>query len=251
MFIKGSIALIASFFKSYPKFWIIFLTFFLFVGVVIYLTWLVEPKSQLKNILISNITDRQATISWTTEVPTRGALMVSENSSFPILPAFAKDLKKDDWDKDTQKVGYYNTHHITIGGLSPSKLYNFRIFQGQKKVFEGDFKTGATLSTIGRPNPVYGKIVGEDRKPIVKSLIYLQAVNEASVSALLSTVTNSEGGWSVDLANLRDINYENRFTLTKNTTEQLIIETGSLGRVKAATASGKDKPWPTVVIKGK
>lgn len=233
------------------KFWFFALIFFLVLGIVIYLTWLVEPTSDVKNILISNISDHQATISWTTSIPTRGTLMVSSNSRFPILPIFAKSLQKDDGEKNIQKTGYYITHHITIGDLAPSKKYNFRIFQGQKKVFEGSFFIGPTLS-IFTPNPVYGKVIKMDKKtPVARAIVYLRVVKNASASALLSTLTNSEGGWSIDLANLRDSTLKRHYDLTKKDQEQVIVEAGKLGRVKAATILGKDKPWPTIIIKGK
>ncbi len=241
--------LVAAFQKIY-KFRFFALIFFLILGILIYLTWLVEPSSDVRNILISNTSDHQATISYTTTIPTRGTMMVSANSKFPLLPVFSKDLQKDDGENNTSKTGYYLTHHITVGNLAPSKKYNFRIFQGQKKVFEGTFFTGSTPPSFTSPNPVYGKVVKSDKKtPVVRAIVYFKVVKDASSSALLSTLTNAEGGWSIDLANLRDPNLRNLSVLTKKTQEQIIVEAGNLGRVKAATILGKDKPWPTIIVK--
>lgn len=247
MFKSAFLGQIAIFLKKHIKLWIIPALFLLVLGVCIYITWLIEPSSDVKNILISNISDHQATISWTTKVPTRGELLVSSNFKFPILPIFSKDLQKDDLDKTSDKVGYYTTHHITIGSLDSSKRYNFRVFQGQKKVFEGSFKTGPTITGFIGPSPIYGKVLRSDKKtPVVRAIVYLRIIKNASSSALLSTLTNGEGGWSLDLANLRDANLRNHFILTKKSQEQIIIEAGNLGRVKAATTPGKDKPWPTI-----
>ncbi len=240
------------------KFWVFALIFFLILGLTFYSTWLIEPYSPPQNLSFSNITDHQITISWVTKIPTRGTIITSGNGSFPILPIFAKTLQKDDGEKNTLKIGYYTTHHITIGNLLPSKKYNFRIFQGQKKVYQGEFVTGSTLSTLSNPNPVYGKVLKSDKKTaVVGAIVYLRvekspvdsSSKESTSSSMLSTLTNKNGGWSLDLANLRDLTLRKNYPLSKKAIEEIIIETGSLGRVKTATVSGQDKPWSDIILK--
>lgn len=111
----------ASFFKKISKFWLFAPIILIILGLLIYSTWLIEPSSSPLNLVFSNITDHQASISWVTDIPTKGTIVVSADSKFPILPIFAKDIQKDDGEKSTKKVGYYITHHITIGNLSPKK----------------------------------------------------------------------------------------------------------------------------------
>ncbi len=57
-------------------------------------------------------------------------------------------------------------------------------------------------------------------------LIYFQASNEATKSALLSTMTNKDGGWSLDLGNLRTVDLQNIFKITPNTKEEIILDAG-------------------------
>lgn len=234
------------------------LIFLLGLGFLIYLTWLIEPYSRVKNILISNTTDHQSTISWTTAIPTKGVIIISSNSKFPILPIFAKNLLKDDGEKNSKKIGYYTTHHITIGALESAKEYQIRIYQGQKKVYEGQFTTAPTLSTLTTPNPVYGRVLKNDKKtPVVGAIVYLNLEKESSPSALLSTLTNSKGGWSIDLANLRSKDLKTYFAVEKSpvdsssgkTKEQAVIVPSKGGSFKAEVTYGADKPWPDIILK--
>lgn len=222
--------------------WPLLLIFLVSLGLFIYFTWLVEPSSSPKNLLISNVTDGQATVSYITDVSTKGAILVSSNNKFPILPIFSKSLQKDDGEKLLPGINRYTTHHITIGNLSPAKKYYYRVYQGQKKVFEGQFATKNTQSNLVNPNPVYGRVLKTNRKPVIGAIVYLRIGKEASQSALLSTITNQTGGWSLDLANLG---------VSSAISEQLLVEAGSLGRVKTATDSAHDKPWPDIILSTK
>lgn len=123
--------------------WILTLIFFL-----------IEPTTPLENVMVTNITDHQVSISWTTKKPTRGALVVSDSGKFPFLPFFIKDLKKDDSDKGFLRMGFYTTHLVTVENLKAKTGYQYIIYQGWKKVYRGNLLTGSTLLTLPNPNPV-------------------------------------------------------------------------------------------------
>lgn len=222
----------------------IFVGLIIIIGLLLYGLKLIEPFSPPQNIIFSNITDHQATISWTTAKATKGAILVSKNGKFPILPLFTT-VYKDDGEKNLNRMRFYTTHKVTMDNLNPKTNYKFRIYQGWKKVYEGSFNTGPTLQSISTPNPVYGKIVGADKKtPVVGALVYLQA----SSSAVLSTLTNTQGGWSVDLGNLRTKDLKMIYPVASGSGEFLVVETGK-GRFKAETLVGQDKPWPDIILK--
>ncbi len=210
---------------------------------------LIEPSSPPLNIFLSNIADHQTSISWVTEKPTRGEIIISEDGKFPLLPFLASKIYYDGGEKALKKAYFYTTHLVTIDNLKPETNYQFRIYQNWKKKYQGSFKTGPILSSILSPDPTYGRVVSVDKKPVVGALIYLQATNESSKSALLSTMTNSEGRWSLDLGNLRNLNLKNIFKLTGNMKEQIIVDGGSYGRVKTETSTKEDKPWPDIILK--
>lgn len=228
----------------------------LVAGFLFYYTLkLIEPSYLPQSVLISNITDHQAAVSWVTEKATKGSLILSTNGRFPILPVFTR-VFKDDGEKRLKQAGFYTTHHITIAELEPNKTYQFRIYQGWKKQVQGSFTTGTTLQSINTPNPVYGRILTSDKKPIIGAIVYLQVVDEASKSAkakpkrsaLLSALTNTEGRWSIDLANLREGNLKQAYLPSKKSQEQIIVEGGIYGRGKANTTINQDNPWPDIVL---
>lgn len=218
------------------------------IGLLLYIVKLIEPASEVKNLFLSNITDHQVTLSWTTEKPTKGEVLISENNKFPLLPFWSKKWEKDDGEKSLTATNFYLTHHITIGDLKPNQTYYFRIYQGWKKALQGQFTTGSALSSVNTPNPVYGRVVLSDLKtPIVGALVYLEVQTASASSALLSTLTNTTGRWSLDLANLRTKDLKLAYKVSSRSAEKVFIDTGK-ARVKSETQPGKDKPWPNIIV---
>lgn len=227
----------SSFFGAL-KYFIFLILILLGIYYIFLFFFIIEPSSQPQNVFISNITNGQATISYTTKTPTKGTVLISKDGKFPALPLFVNPTK-DDGEKNLKKSGFYTTHHITLTNLESKTIYKFRIYQRLRKVYDGQFKTNTVSSSLSSPEPVYGKVLTVDKKPIIGAIVYLQVENEASKSALLSTLTNNEGGWSIDLANL---------SLDDYTKEMVVVEAAELGRGKAYTTPGKDRPWPDILI---
>lgn len=226
-----------------------FLIAFFVLGVVLgifLVAFALEPKSVIKSLVFSNITDHQITISWVTEKETKGVVVVSQGK-LPVWPIFVKNYSKDDGEKSLKKVGRYITHHVTITNLNPDNKYKFKIFQGLKTAFNGEFRTFKTLDSLDGPNPIYGRVLSKDKRPVIGAIIYLQAKTASQSSSLISSQTNLTGRWSLDLANLRTSNLDEGFDLKSNTLEIVIVETGK-GKVKAETKQGQDKPWPDIII---
>lgn len=233
-----------------PKkiFWI-FLVFIAVIAFLFYSLKLIEPSSSPKNILFSNITDHQVTVTWVTDKPTRSKIYLSKDGKFPLLPFLSKDLYKDDGEKTLNKTNFYSTHKITVGDLEPNKTYEFRIYQDWKRIYQGTLRTGSTLNSINTPNPVYGRVLLSDKKtPAVGALVYLQVVQGATSSAMLSAMTNSDGRWSLDLGNLRSKDLKSPFKTASSSAEMIVVEIAK-GRFKAETKPGKDEPWSDIILK--
>lgn len=222
---------------------ILLITPFLYYGLK-----LIEPSSPPQNVFLSNIADHQVSVSWVTEKPSRGEIIISEDGKFPLLPFLASKIYHDDGEKVIKKMNFYTTHLVTIEDLKPNKNYQFIIYQDWKKKYQGSFNTGITLSTITSPNPVYGRVFFSDQKPVVGALVYLRIINEASGSALLSTMTNSEGRWSLDLANLRTGDAKSIFNTKGKVVEEMIVDTGK-SKAIATTTTKQDNPWPDIILK--
>lgn len=80
------------------------------------LAFLLEPVSPPQHIFLSNISDHQVAVSWTTKIPTRGSI-------------FAKQWHKDDGEKHLKTSGFYITHHVTVEDLFPNTSYSFQIYE--------------------------------------------------------------------------------------------------------------------------
>jgi len=128
------------------------------------------------------------------------------------------------------KKGQYYTHHVTVPNLDADKEYYFRVGNGYISFKEGktkgveyierempaisEFKqkTRETIKDISSPEPAYGTsynvFYSSDgqvgTKKSFDSVIFLKTFKEGTEYPLMSAVTNSNGGWSIDLANVRD-----------------------------------------------
>jgi len=157
-------------------------------------------------------------------------------------------LQKDDGDKSLPRPGFYTTHHVTLENLKSGKTYTFAIYQGIGKKYIGRLTTAQALSSLPSPNPVYGRVLDKNKKPIVGAMVYLRAKNGSKSSTLLSALTNLSGRWSLDLGNLRTEDFKSAFPTSASTVEEILIYAGTKGTGKATTSPGKDKPWPDLIV---
>lgn len=209
----------------------------------------IEPNSTPQNVKTSNITDRQATVSWATAKATRDLVVLTEDNSFPVFPMFAKKKYVDDGDKGLANPKFYTTHHVTIGDLKPNAKYYFKIYQGVQEVHSGEFTAGPTFASSATPNPVYGRIIKADKTPVAGAIVYLQEGQGETLSSLLSTLTNAQGGWSIDLANLRTQDLQKNYEAAQSEAMEIAVEGGARGRGGVKVSAESKAPLPDIVIK--
>lgn len=241
---------------------ILFLTGLGLLGYVGYLTYLSLEYSPYR-VTISNITDSSVTVSWVTDIPTKGYVYYKEKDSFLPGPLgwFRSEIAYDDrdWAKNQSicvnefnqkveldnnytvvdssnfdceniqidEVGDFLTHHVTLRNLEESKEYYFRVGNGfwswSPKV--PSIKTFSLLEEVGEPTPVFGKIVLFEGVAADDSIIFGQFnnVEEKKESILYSSVTNRDGGWYLDAGNVRADNGE---VFKMNSGEDMFYVTG-------------------------
>lgn len=126
------------------------------------------------------------------------------------------------------KYGKYYTHHITVQNLEAEKEYFFRVGDGviSFRKNSGEFvvgeiegvdeflaKTSPLFNEVLAPNPAFGTTetvyqTSDGYYSYEKeydSMVFLSIKNSDGLSfPVLSSVANKDGGWSMDLANLRD-----------------------------------------------
>lgn len=219
---------------------------------IIIISLFFEPSTKPEGVNLTNQSDKSVTVTWTTKKPTKGIILISENGKFPLSPIVADLIYKDDDEKGTPTVGRYLTHSVTIGKLKPDTTYQYRIYQGLRYVYEGEFKTTTSLSDISTPNPVYGQILSAEDKPVAGALVFLRVASSInSHSSVLSTLTNINGRWSIDLSSLRSSDLSGPFTPSDKSTYEVIVESVNKGKFKSATTSAYLKPYPTILLKAK
>lgn len=131
-----------------------------------------------------------------------------------------KVLKKDE----------YYTHHVTVQNLDAEKEYFFRVGNGyisykngktkdveyiereMPAISEFKQKTQPTITDVTAPSPAYGTsynlFSGREGQIGMRmnfdSVIFLKTFKGGIEYPLMSAVCNSDGGWSIDLANVRE-----------------------------------------------
>lgn len=220
------------------------------VGVVLF--YILMPVYPPQNLGITNLTDHQAVLSWVTKRPTESTIILADSKGgFPVLPAFSKNLHKDDYDKQSLILGKYATHYVTIPNLEPNREYKYRIYEGIKKVFEGRFVTIAPTSALPAPDPVYGTVyLSDGQTPAPGIMVYLRIASNDIYSGTLSALTNPSGKWSIDLSNLRSIDLKESFVRNPDKyVAQVMVEGGTLGRFKIAADQSTMRPFPNILLK--
>lgn len=180
------------------------LIIFLVVTLILLLTALLKvfmnewSRIEPKNVRFTNLTSNSITISWTTEKPTIGSVVVyDKKSKFPISfhlsdngqyfdskdKQFSKSLisaiinfqlisdpkvflGKEDLDVDgiAPFLQPYHTHHVVVNGLNPGEDYTFMV--GDNILFRGisDINGNFNISTLNSsgellsPYPAYGSL---------------------------------------------------------------------------------------------
>ncbi len=147
-----------------------------------------------KEIVISNISDTGATISWVTEVETTG--YVNYGTAADTLNLIASDIR----DLSKSAPEKYKTHIVEIKNLSPSTNYFFEVKSDGQSLVEGaNFKTDAINESVPLPKTLKGKVNVEE--PYL--LVYFFAGNNRTVSEIRSTYTANNGTFTYDISNIQ------------------------------------------------
>lgn len=213
-----------------------------------------EPTASPENVRISNITDSSASVSWTTEKPTHAFVFWSQKDWPLVLPYFWRFFTTGAAD---EVESLSTVHHVTVSGLEPQQSYRFLITTGVRAYYSQTGGQGFPLLTTGKilenpttPYPAYGKITREDGIfPAEQALIYLTAQNSSGLSLSLSTITNLDGNWALDLSNLRASTGE-QFVISEDATLTMETTHPQLGSATETFQIGQHSPAPLINLSG-
>jgi hypothetical protein len=194
-----------------------------------------SPEETPKNVRITNITDRSFTVSWVTDKATTG--FVSYGTSQNLGQTESRD-----------KQVPTSLHHITITGLAPSTDYFFKI-ASQGRLFDNKgrpFQTKTAPSPVRTPTAdvIFGKVKNQSGLPETETIVY---VNFSGASPL-STTTDKDGQWTLNLGEARSTNLVNFADYDASTILEIFIQGTknqfATARVRIETA----KPVPDIVL---
>ena len=156
--------------------------------------YLEQTVSALSPIEISNPTDDAITIAFDSDA---AAIAVVNYGSTTDLDQRLTVLQTSRQD-----------HYITLTGLSANQTYYFNLLVGGLSVDDQGqpFTFQTSTAGIGSTRPLSGQLLDADGQPMAGARVYLTLTGNVGSSWPLSTLTDSSGNWSVDLANLKEIN---------------------------------------------
>lgn len=196
-----------------------------------------------KNVEVTNVSDTSFTISWITDSPTTGAVIVAGLQQKPDVAFDERDLSADKTGK-TGNLGRYLTHSVTYRLAQPGTTYTIRLLSNGKTFSGGDLsqsvRTGVTL--IGSANdrgPAYGSVVTTTSQSASGALIYLTLEG----SQKLSTLVSSGGTWLIPLNLIRTADLRQYLPTQDRIVEQIMVRSAT-EQSSAVTDTLNDSPVP-------
>lgn len=189
-----------------------------------------EPEE----VVISNLSDTSATISWYTNEITSGVIQYGTDPT--QLNLSASD------DRDDTSVGNYSTHYVVLRNLSPNTVYHFEIVSGSENYSDVSgspyfFRTLSTAESPPSPSVLYGSV----NPDITDGIIYAYASDGNKVSTVASVLVTS-GNYAIPKTNMKDPTTGAIFDFSG---ADIIISAtdseGNRGRIKFSGASDEER----------
>lgn len=159
------------------------------------------PETTPKKITITNVSDTSFSVSFVTDSPT---------SSFLKYGSTAAEQNTQVQDDRAQRTGQPNnstTHHITVRNLSAGSTYYFVLGTGNGAEFDNNgqafsVQTAAQPISPGGTSLSISGDVTSSTQPLAEAIVYVLSDEMAP----LSTLTNQQGRWAIDLGQARNAN---------------------------------------------
>lgn len=142
---------------------------------------------------LSNLTSSAVTLTWATGSAAAGKLIVTaaaDGGSQAFDPVI------------NSRNGQLSYAQVT--GLKAGEQYSWRI-EGAAEALSGTF-TAAQVGIGMQPFICYGRLVDTSGQPLRNITVTARIAGEQSESGILSAITDNDGYWVFNLANLKDAN---------------------------------------------
>lgn len=198
-----------------------------------------QASEEPKEVKITNVTDKSFSVTWLTDSPTIGFVTYGPNTDLGI-----------NVDDDRKDNGKYTTHQITITGLDPATKYFYKVGSGAKLFDQNGSPFEATTASstdVTKRDIVSGFVVKDKSEPVADALVTFIIKD----SLPLSTLTNQDGQYRIDLSQARDKNLFNQFNYdSSNDFIDISVKLPGIGDATAVTTTANSHPVPPITIGG-
>lgn len=187
------------------------------------------PDLTPQNVVISNISDSSAVVSWQTNSESPSFITFGQNSP-------TEQTALDDRDSSPKP---HLIHYLTLKNLLPKTGYQFKIISGKTSSDIFKFETASPLNEQAGYSPIIGSILQENNTPLDEGVAYLSITDATTQSALIK----KGGNFLIPLSSIRK-NDLSGFSLTENMTGKITINSPK-GRVSLLiTLRANSTPLP-------
>lgn len=195
-----------------------------------------SPGVEPKDVRISNISDSSATISWVTGDPTTAFISYGTSSSLGTMVNEGQSDQK------------YNTHSITITGLSPSTNYYFKIISNgttfDNNSLPWQFSTGIVLNINQNVMPISGSVITAAGAPSRRAIIYVTVGGYT-----ISTLTSEGGTFVLQLSSIRTPDLTSYAEISRESTLLEVSVTAESGEISTAKVFQQSaNPIPAIIV---
>lgn len=199
------------------------------------------PSDIPQNIRITNVSDINFTITYTTDASVIGTITLTDgtNKSQVVL---------DDKDQQSGVPKPYNVHSISARNLTPETQYSFSILSNTTTYLDGDkpfslITVGKITDTPSSQIPLAGKVLLPNGQVPSETLIFITSAN----GQLLSTLLNPSGLYILPLNTMRIKDLTKPFSFNHDSIIQILATNGQLTSHASVSISGIN-PIPVIVL---
>jgi len=211
-----------------------------------------------RDVRISNVTGTALTVSWKTPGQKVTGAVIYRTLGTDITPVEGSVALDSRGGADS-----FETHHVTITNLKPETEYQIEIISADQKFTqdaEGNPlpkpKTSSSLEV--RSTTIQDIARGSVRQsdgvtPASDSLVYLTVLDkdgkgDPGFSALLSTTTDQNGDWSIDVSGILNRNYSAYFSYSPSGDDEHVEAVGGSSSFSVVVDTGQDSPIQDPII---
>ena len=197
-----------------------------------------SPKPQ--EVKITNLAEGSFTVSWLTDKPATGVVILKDSS-----PTSPEKVFFDDRSGSYTTNSLFSTHEVTVRSLQSNKAYLFQIQSGKEKYGPASGGVSYQITTLsptetipGTPMAVYGNITDNNQSPSAGILVYLITPN----SLPLSSLSDQNGNFILSPTNSRSKDLKTFYLPKENDQATLILTSDTKTSLKKdLVLSGTDQ----------